>query len=163
MQVSFTLQSPSSIITSTAVIQVIIQRPLVASSPPKFSHSSYQFVLSESLEPGSLARDAVVTVYESDELSVYSSGFSIELLSTDLGTPDGVFELVPRYGMGTLVASVRLSRLSSLNYEQGKGQFNYIVSKFGDFARFCLLELFTLFSLKDQGDVALFGKLDSVC
>lgn len=159
MQVSFTLQSPSSVITSTATIQVIIQRPLIASSPPKFSHSSYQFVLSESLEPGSLARNAAVTVYESDELSVYSAGFSIELLSTDLGTPDGVFELVPKYGMGTLVASVRLSRLSSLNFEQGKGQFNYIVSRFGDFAGFSLLELLNLFSLKIKATSRSSGSL----
>jgi len=90
---------------------------------------------------------------------VYSAGFSIELLSTDLETPDGVFELVPKYGMGTLVASVRLSRRSSLNYEQGKRQFNYIVSRFGDFAGFSLLELLNLFSLKIKATSRSSGSL----
>ncbi len=128
MKVSFSLQTSNLIQTASATIHVVIQRPLIATVAPKFSQSSYKFLISEKLEPGSLSRAATITVYESEELSVYSSGFSIELLSPDLKASDGAFEILPTYGVGTLMASIKLSKLNVLDYERGKTQFNYVVS-----------------------------------
>lgn len=127
MQISYTIQSPNDIYMSTATIQVVIERPLMATSPPKFSQPSYQFGISEHLKPNSLARNVEITIYESDQLSVYSSGFFVELLNKDFTSIAGMFEMVPKFGKGTLVASLKLATSALLDYESGKTEYNLIV------------------------------------
>lgn len=138
MEVSFTLQSSSYVYTSKASVQVVIERQLIARNAPKFSSASYQYQISEDLQPGSIIRSTHVTVYESEELSVYSSGFDLELLNTDYTSADGMFDVVPKYGEGTLVASLIYKNPNFLDFESniGKLKFEYIVSNFHRFIIF---------------------------
>ena len=68
--------------------------------------------------------------YETDELSLYTSGFFLSLLNPDYSYVTDVFEVTPKYGAGTLVASIRLNPQSRLDYDNGLRSYKYIVSGF---------------------------------
>ena len=105
-----------------------IARPSRASLPPRFSHLTYQFGVSENLKPGSTARNVQIFVYEPEELSVYQSGFSLELLNKDFTSSSNLFEIFPNYGVGTLVASIKLMPFASLDFESTIRRYDFIVS-----------------------------------
>ncbi len=132
MEVLFTIQSSNYVYTSKASIQVVIERQLVATCPPKFSSQLYQYYVTENLEPGSLIRSSYITIYESEELSVYSAGFDLELLNLDYTSAKGKFDIFPKYGEGTLIASLVLTESNFIDYElnTGKFEFNYMVGIF---------------------------------
>ncbi len=128
MNVLFTQQLRNIIYIANATIYVIIQRPKLALTPPKFAHSSYQFWINENLPSNSIARNVRIVIYETDELSLYTSGFTIELLNKDLTSARDMFTLTPSYGEGTLIASLKLNSNSMLDYENGKKEYDYLVN-----------------------------------
>ena len=128
MSVVFTQQQSNAIYTCMANIYVVIKRPSAALTPPRFLQSSYEFSISENLQPGDIARSVKIVAYETDELSLYTSGFFLSLLNPDYSYVTGLFEVTPKYGEGTLVASLRLNTQSKLDHDNGLRSFKYIVS-----------------------------------
>jgi hypothetical protein len=129
MSVLFKQKTFDTIQTANAQINVIIQRPLVSQSPPSFLNLPYQFIVSENLKPNDLARNVSITVLETDKLSVYNSGFTLELLNSDFSYANDVFEIAPSYGIGLLVSTLRLKQNAILDYEKGKRIYDFIVKE----------------------------------
>ena len=117
------------IMSTTAQINVVVERPKMALSAPIFINTPYAFLISENLKGGSVARNVTITVYEPEKLSIYTSGFFLVLLNPDMTVCTDTFELVPSYGEGLLMVTLRLKSNVVLDYEKGQTRFDYIVTK----------------------------------
>ncbi len=111
-----------------ALINVVIKRQKSAESAPIFLNKSFIFSISESLMPNELARNVSIAVFEPEKLSAYSSGFFVDLLNPDLTISNDVFELTPNYGIGFLICSLKLKKTASLDFENGKQKYDFIVT-----------------------------------
>jgi hypothetical protein len=111
----------------TAQVNVIIKKPARSLDYfPKFSKLAYEFIINEDIKPNTLARNVSILV-QSDYQTDFSSGFSLELLNSDNTPASGEpFELVPNYGVGFLVASLKVK--SALDYEKGNRRYDFVVS-----------------------------------
>jgi hypothetical protein len=127
MEIQFIQQfKDGSEIALTALIDVIIKKPTRSLDYfPKFSKSAYEFIIDEDIKPNTIARNVSILVqneYQTD----FSSGFGLELLNIDL-TPANTdtFELVPNYGVGFLVASLKVKCV--LDYEKGNRKYDFVI------------------------------------
>ncbi len=116
------------VLKDDALINVIIKRQQFAVSAPAFLNKSFVFSISENLKPGEVARNVSISVFESDKLSAYTSGFYVDLLNPDLTISNDIFELIPNYGIGFLICSLRLKKTASIDYENGKQKYDFIVN-----------------------------------
>ena len=129
--VVFVIETLSRKIMSTsAQINVVVERPKMAISAPIFINTPYAFLISENLKGGSVARNVTITVYEPEKLSIYTSGFFLVLLNPDMTVCTDTFELVPNYGEGLLMATLKLKPNMVLDYEKGQTRFDYIVMSY---------------------------------
>jgi hypothetical protein len=109
----------------TALINVIIDKPRRSLDYfPKFSRQAYEFMIEENLELNSIARNVSILV-QSEYMTDFSSGFTLELLNKDFSLANDVFELVPKYGIGYLIASIKVK--SVLDYEKGIRKYDFVV------------------------------------
>jgi hypothetical protein len=127
MEIQFVQQfKDGSELALTTLIDVIIKKPARSLDYfPRFSKSAYEFIIDEDIKPNTIARNVSILVqneYQTD----FSSGFTLELLNCDL-TPvnSDTFELVPNYGVGILVASMKVK--SVLDYEKGNRKYDFVV------------------------------------
>jgi hypothetical protein len=118
------------VLKDEALVNVVIKHQQFAESAPIFLNKSFVFSISESLKPGEIARNISITVIEPDKQSAYSSGFYVDLLNPDLSLSNDVFELIPNYGIGFLVSSLRLKNTALLDFENGKQKYDFIVKIF---------------------------------
>ena len=128
MNAHFSMNTRNSIVsTAKATIYVVIKRSKFQHFPPEFLHVPYEFSISENLKPNDLARNVTIVVKEPHNLSVYNSGFNLELLNADLSFADDVFEIVPNYGEGLVVSTLKLRANAKLDYEHGRREYNLVV------------------------------------
>lgn len=127
MELTFMQMSNSASDTTISVpIEVIVTKPTRSSDYfPKFSQPAYRFDIEENFPINKIARHANILInneYQTD----FSEGFTIDLLNTNL-SPAGseVFELVPSFGIGSLISSLRVKSL--LDYEKGPRRYEFVV------------------------------------
>lgn len=110
-----------------ARIVVVVKKPTRSLDFfPKFTKSSYEFEVAESVPLNSIARNVTILIHN-EYLTDFTDGFGVELLNRDL-TPAStdIFELVPNYGVGFLLVTLKVK--SPLDYEKGIRKFDYVVS-----------------------------------
>ena len=106
----------NKVLTASADLLVVCKQPTHGENAPKFSETQYQFEIEESLEINSIARNVLIEVDDdSNELSLYRAGFNLELLNTNDLSPVNQFEIVPNYGQGLLISSLRLKQKIDFN------------------------------------------------
>ena len=71
-----------------------------------------------------------IVTREVHDLSVYDSGFSLDLLNQDLTFADDIFEIVPNYGEGLVVSTLKLKEKAQLDYEKGKRRYDFVVNNY---------------------------------
>lgn len=130
MSALFSIKTSNKILTANAIIYVVIKRSKFQKSPPVFMNVPYGFFISENLKPGQLARNVSIVVKEVHDLSLYDSGFSLDLLNKDLTFADDVFEIVPNYGEGLVVSTLKLKDKAHIDYEMGKRKYEFVVKFF---------------------------------
>ncbi len=130
MTAQFTIRISNSFpLAATTNVFVVIKRSKFQKNPPEFINLPYRFFVSESLTPGRLARNVSIVTREVHDLSVYDSGFSLDLLNQDLTFADDVFEIVPNYGEGLVVSTFKLKDKALLDYEKGKRRYDLVVKQ----------------------------------
>lgn len=87
----------------------------------------YEFSIVENLEPNTIAWNVSIFVEEIDKLPIYKLGFNLELLYRNLSISNDIFELVPNYGIGRLVATVKLKSNKYLDYEKGQRKYELTI------------------------------------
>ena len=130
MLAHFSISSAKQSLTAAASVYVVIKRSKFQKSPPEFMHTPYRFYISENIKPGQLARNVTIVVKEVNDLSVYDSGFSLDLLNQDLTFADDIFEIVPNYGEGLVVSTLKLKENAQLDYERGKRRYDFVVNNY---------------------------------
>ena len=128
MQVSFSAFVANATLITNSAIYVVIKRSKFQKSPPKFMNLPYSFFVSENLKPTEAARNVSLVVKELHDSSVYDSGFYLDLLNVDLTFADDTFEIVPNYGVGLVVSTLRLREKARLDYENGRKRYDLVVS-----------------------------------
>jgi hypothetical protein len=101
--------------TLSAAIYVIVEasEKSVAQAAPKFMNTPETFFIGDHLRPNDLARNVSIFVNEDDALSSSNSGFVLELFYANMTRADDLFELMPSYGLGHSVSTLKLKK--SLN------------------------------------------------
>lgn len=140
------------ILTAKTNIQVVCRRRQTLIDAPKFLNDSYSFELDENHVPGSMLRQVNIQVDQSHvELPASQTGFTLELLNAKDSSPaKDLFEIVPNYGEGLLVASLKLKKKT--NPRRNNGTLEYIVIIFAFFVSvlksFKINEIFSFTKLK---------------
>jgi len=113
--------------TAKTSVQVVCKRHQVIQIAPQFSNNSYEYELDDSVQPGSVLRHVRIQVNQSHvDLPVNQTGFTLELLNSKDSSPaNDLFEIVPSYGEGLLVSSLKLKQRPDL--KRNRGTLDFIV------------------------------------
>lgn len=125
MNITFYQISKNQINQATSEIHVVFDYPQTAKKPPLFKNQNYTFYINENIEPNSLIRNASLTIFEDEPLSIYYSGFYLEVLDAS-----NLFDIEPKNGMGNLVSFLKLKEDKHLDHETGPTIFNLRVRYF---------------------------------
>lgn len=112
-----------------APIYVIVEPSTrIAKQAPEFLNTPSEFFISKGLKANQLITNVSIFVNQDENLSVSNSGFYLELLRKDLFTKaDELFELVPYYGTGSLITTLRLKQNLAQVFANSK--FDFVVSE----------------------------------
>lgn len=110
MIITFKKQSDNNVQTITAPIFVVIRLSKTIKLAPKFINTPSEFFIFKNLKQKDLSKNASIFVNEDETLlSSYTSGFYLDLLNTDFSLANNeLFEIVPNYGLGFLVSTLRV-------------------------------------------------------
>lgn len=124
LNITFFQQIQNHLYSTKAEINVIFDYPQTAQKPPAFLYQDNTFFVYENIAPNTAIRNASLTVYEDEPLSLDNSGFYLEVLDKEKNIPDSMFDIVPNFGMGYLVSCFKLKPNKYLDHESGPTKFN---------------------------------------
>lgn len=104
---------------------VIITQSLVANRAPIFSNNMYEITVPENLTPGSFIKSTEIRIIELEMMSFYASGFTLQLLNSDLVSPSNTFQLAFTYVKNKANIIIKLSPNADLKL--GKLKYNLVV------------------------------------
>ena len=108
---------------------VVIQQLTQANIVPKFLNTPYVFEISENLAPNAIVRSVKIIVSEDKNLSFSIAGYQLELLNSDFTTINNVFDIVPNFGMGITMSTLKLKTNVNIDIENGQTRYDLIVIK----------------------------------
>ncbi|CAF0789975.1 unnamed protein product [Brachionus calyciflorus] len=127
MKINFIQQFVNNQYSTSAEIKIVFEGSNFVRSAPSFLFPSYHYYIYENIEPNAPIRNASLTIFEPEALSPFISGFDLEIQSSDSNSPDPIFDITPNYGMGFLIACLKLRPNVLLDYDKGPRRYDILV------------------------------------